>query len=309
MKRYIAIDLLALKQHKLTLEEWTLLENIYFMSNNEFGWCYASKDTLRDIIQVSNGQIYKIIKKLLDNGFLVKNNETGYLKVTQKWITISSGIVDTKGCGDPLQKMENISPKNGIDPLQKMETKIDNTKRDIKEEERESNSNPTNANFEEGKNIPHSFSKNENKKFGNELNPKLVIEAYKEKISSKHGDIQEPSSFNQIALRKTDIPKMLIAIDNYAKALKLTNTKVEKLFFFIRDGIYLDYQNEQVVELGKNEALVPNDLVDKSFTVDGEIIKFLEDGYLKIEKDWKITNAKDVAAMVDRIRTALGGVR
>ncbi|WP_418187309.1 hypothetical protein ACNSOP_09095 [Aliarcobacter lanthieri] len=309
MKRYIAIDLLALKQNKLTLEEWTLLENIYFMSNNEFGWCYASKDTLRDIIQVSNGQIYKIIKKLLDNGFLIKNNETGYLKVTQKWITISSGIVDTKGYGDTLQKMENMSPKNGIDTLQKMETKIDNTKRDIKEEERESNSNPTNANFEEGKNIPHSFSKNENKKFGNELNPKLVIEAYKEKISSKHGDIQEPSSFNQIALRKTDIPKMLIAIDNYAKALKLTNTKVEKLFFFIRDGIYLDYQNEQVVELGKNEALVPNDLVDKSFTVDGEIIKFLEDGYLKIEKDWKITNAKDVAAMVDRIRTALGGVR
>ncbi|MCT7560137.1 hypothetical protein N5U04_11205, partial [Aliarcobacter butzleri] len=208
MKRYIAIDLLALKQHKLALEEWTLLENIYFMSNNEFGWCYASKDTLRDIIQVSNGQIYKIIKKLLDNGFLVKNNETGYLKVTQKWITISSGIVDTKVCGDPLQKMENISPKNGIDPLQKMETKIDNIKRDIKKEERESNSNYTNANFEDEKNISHSFSKDENKKFEDEkLNPKLVIDAYKEKISNKHGDIQEPSSFNQIILRKTDIQK------------------------------------------------------------------------------------------------------
>lgn len=308
MKRYIAIDLLALKQHKLALEEWTLLENIYFMSNNEFGWCYASKDTLRDIIQVSNGQIYKIIKKLLDNGFLVKNNETGYLKVTQKWITISSGIVDTKGCGDLLQKMENISPKNGIDPLQKMEIKIDNTKRDIKKEERESNSNSTNANFEDEKNIPHSFSKNENKKFEDEkLSPKLVIEAYKEKISSKHGDVQEPSSFNQIALKKADIPKMLIAIDNYAKALKLTNTKVEKLFFFIRDGIYLDYQKEQVIELGKNQALVPDDLVNKCFVVDGETIEFLKDGYLKKEKDHKVTNAKNVADMVNTIRTALGG--
>ncbi len=303
MKRYIAIDLLALKKHQLTLEEWTLLENIYFMSNNEFGWCYASKDTLRDIIQVSNGQIYKIIKKLLDNGFLVKNNETGYLKVTQKWITISSGIVDTKGCGDPLQKMENISPKNGIDPLQKMETKIDNTKRDIKKEERESNNNYTNANFEEEKNIPHSFSKDE------KLNPREVIEAYREKISNKNDDVQEPSSFNQISLRKKDISKMLIAIDNYSKALELNGRKPEKLFFFIRNGIYLDYQEEQVIELGKNQALVPNDLIDKIFTVDGETIKFLKDGYLKIEKDWKITNAKNVADMVNTIRTALGGER
>lgn len=266
MKRYIAIDLLALKQHKLSLEEWTLLENIYFMSNNEFGWCYASKDTLRDIIQISNGQIYKIIKKLLDNDFLVKNNETGYLKVTQKWINVSSGIIDTKednkGCGDPLQKMENMSPKNGIDPLQKMETKIDNTKRDIKKEERESNSNLTNANFEEEENIPLSFSKNdfeesfeseenqnpknENKKLQDKPNPKQVIEAYRKKISNKNSDIQEPSSFNQIAMRSEDIPKMLVAIDNYSKAIKITTKKPEKLFFFIRDKVYLDYQVEVV---------------------------------------------------------------
>ncbi|MFW3412323.1 hypothetical protein ACN9J3_06275 [Aliarcobacter butzleri] len=310
MKRYIAIDLLALKQHKLALEEWTLLENIYFMSNNEFGWCYASKDTLRDIIQVSNGQIYKIIKKLLDNGFLVKNNETGYLKVTQKWITISSGIVDTKGCGDPLQKMENISPKNGIDPLQKMEIKIDNTKRDIKKEERESNSNYTNANFEDEKNIPLSFSKNENKKFENEkLVPKLVIDAYREKISSKYEDIEEQTSYVQISQRENDISKMLIGIDNLAIKLKLTGNKPPKLNFWIKNRVYLDYQKEQVIELGKNQALVPDDLVSKCFVVDGETIEFLKDGYLKKEKDWKITNAKNVADMVNTIRTALGGER
>ena len=126
MKRYIAIDLLALKQNNLSLEEWTLLENIYFMSNNELGYCYASKETLRDVIQVSNGQIYKIITRLIETGFLVKNKQTGFIKVTQKWIVISSG--------DTLQKMENESPKNGKDTLQKMEIKKDNIKRDIKEE-------------------------------------------------------------------------------------------------------------------------------------------------------------------------------
>ena len=124
-KRYIAIDLLALKNAKLSLEEWTLLENIYFMSNNEFGYCYASKDTLRDIIQVSNGQIYKIIKKLICEQYLIKNKETGYLKTSQKWLNISSG--------EGIQKMENDSPKNGIRPLQKMETKKDTIKGDNKE--------------------------------------------------------------------------------------------------------------------------------------------------------------------------------
>jgi|GEM_PF-3753537 len=94
MKRYIAIDLLALKHNKLSLEEWTLLENIYFMSNNEFGWCYSSKSKLRDIIQVSNGQIYNIINKLLEKDFLIKNKENGYLKVTQKWIDISSLVYE-----------------------------------------------------------------------------------------------------------------------------------------------------------------------------------------------------------------------
>ena len=87
--------------------------------------------------------------------------------------------------------------------------------------------------------------------------------------------MQEPSSFNQIVLKKTDIQKMIIAIDNYAKALKLSGKKPEKLFFFIRDGIYLDYQNEQVIELGKNQALVPDDLVNKCFVVDGETIEYL----------------------------------
>jgi len=124
MKRYIAIALLALKHNKLSLEEWALLENIYFMSNNEFGWCYATKSKLRDIIAVSNGQIYNIIKKLLEKDFLVKNQETVYLKVTQKCIDISSGNTYTKDIKnepwieypnfrDPIQKMENTSPKFG----------------------------------------------------------------------------------------------------------------------------------------------------------------------------------------------------
>ena len=39
------------------------------------------------------------------------------------------------------------------------------------------------------------------------------------------------------------------------------------------------------------------------------LFMILKDGYLKIEKDHKVTNAKNVADMVNTIRTALGGER
>lgn len=275
------------------------------------GKCWAKNSYFAELYEVSKKSISRWVNELVENGYI--KSKIIYKKDTKeienRYLTLSNSTdknVNTYG-----QKHTEGMDKNVDTPMDKKvidnNTRLEYYKENNK---KESNSNYTNANFEEEKNIPHSFSKNENKKFEDEkLNPREVIEAYKEKISNKHGDIQEPSSFNQIALKKTDIPKMLIGIDNYAKALKLTNTKVEKLFFFIRDGIYLDYQEEQVIELGKNQALVPNDLICKSFTVDGETIKFLKDGYLKIEKDWKITNAKNVADMVNTIRTALGGER
>lgn len=60
---------------------------------------------------------------------------------------------------------------------------------------------------------------------------------------------------------------------------------------FIRDAIYNDYQVENVVTTGKNIAVVPIDLVGKIFMIDGESIEFENDGYCKVGKDWKVTNA------------------
>jgi len=126
MKRYIAIDILACKQNNLSINEWILLENIHFLSNNEYRACFASKETLRKYLNISNGQIYKIISNLVKLGYITKT-ELGHLRVTQKWI----GIVSPKN-GDTIQNLEDISPKNGDEPLQKMETKRENSKRDIK---------------------------------------------------------------------------------------------------------------------------------------------------------------------------------
>lgn len=211
------------------------------------GKCWAKNSYFAELYEVSKKSISRWVNELVENGYI--KSKIIYKKNTKeienRYLTLSNGTdknVNTYG-----QKYTEGMDKNVDTPMDKKvidnNTRLEYYKENNKEE---SNSNSTNANFEDEKNIPHSFSKNE------KLNPREVIEAYREKISQRHSNIQEPSSFNQIALKKTDIPKMLIGIDNYAKALKLTNTKVEKLFFFIRDGIYLDYQEEQVISKNQN---------------------------------------------------------
>jgi len=146
---------------------------------------------------------------------------------------------------------------------------------------------------------------NNQKSANQDLHPQDIIKAYKELISQKYEDITEIKSFNAILIHHEHLEAMLKGIKNYAKVLKLKQKKPEKLFFFIRDKIYLDYQNEQVVELGKNEAIVPTQLVGVEFRFDGEQMKFLEDGYLKIDKNWKVTNAKDVLHMTQIVQKSI----
>ncbi|MCT7432459.1 helix-turn-helix domain-containing protein [Aliarcobacter cryaerophilus] len=123
------------------------------------------------------------------------------------------------------------------------------------EERRENNSKLTNAKKETA---PLSFSKNEN--IESEINPKEIIEAYRNQISNKHSDIEEQSSFNEMTRHRKEfkqspagienyakyLKQILTGIENYAKYLKQSNKKPEKLFFFIRNKIYLDYQVEVI---------------------------------------------------------------
>ncbi len=116
MKRYIAVDMVAIKEHGLTVNEWILLENIHFESNNEEGYCFSSKEKLRGYIGVSHGKIYRMIERLLENKWLKKSRHSNGLKCTEKWIEINSGHtlqkLESKN-GHTLQKMENDPPKNG----------------------------------------------------------------------------------------------------------------------------------------------------------------------------------------------------
>lgn len=89
MKRYIAIDLEALKQHNLTMLEWALCENIQFLSNNEKNTCYSSKKSLAKHLGISDRHLLRMIEALVEKKLLKKTAKNG-LKITKQWMEILS---------------------------------------------------------------------------------------------------------------------------------------------------------------------------------------------------------------------------
>ncbi|RYA23915.1 hypothetical protein CRU96_05770 [Malaciobacter halophilus] len=236
-------------------------------------------------------KIFKTDKEIIEETFLTRKELENAKKLIKKldFITVSrEGLpaktyyeIDWNEMLSSLHqwgKLEN--PKGGNTTPQKVETLLPQT----------------------GK---HSiYTENTTENTTESITPSSIISFYRSNISSKNQDIQEPSSFNQIALRKDDFEKIMLGLENYAKYISSTGRKPEQLFFFIRNRVYLDYQEEQVAVKGKNEAIVPADLVGKRFCIDGEDIEFQEDGYLKIAKDWKVTNAENVQQLVNLVRGA-----
>lgn len=81
--------------------------------------------------------------------------------------------------------------------------------------------------------------------------PRAIIDFYKKNISCKNSDIQEQSSFNEIGLKIFDIEKILLGLKNYNQEvvnLPPNQKNIKKLFFFVRDKIYLDYQADNTIQ-------------------------------------------------------------
>ncbi len=135
------------------------------------------------------------------------------------------------------------------------------------------------------------------------ITPKEIIDFFKENISDKNFKLQEQSSYTQLALHKDELDLILIGLRNYAKALPEDKIFIKALPNFIKNKIYLDYK-EEIIKVSASKAVVPIDLIGKKYCIDGEDIEFQKDGYLKIEKDWKITKPENVEDMIKLVRNA-----
>ena len=243
--------------------------------SNDEGVSFPSLKTLLSKAKVSKTTLSYILRAYEDIGVITRERRTRDNKSdTSTLYKINHLNIDANAYQKAYQKARNYISKNDESPQCEHPTKdkIVNTGSEIvntltancehlepssinhqvinQEERRENNSNLTNAKKETA---PLSFSKNENTK--SEINPKEIIEAYKNRISNKHSDIQEPTSFNIITQHSNEFKQILTGIMNYGKSLKHSNKKPEKLFFFIRNKIYLDYQVETVEQQDINPGI------------------------------------------------------
>ena len=243
--------------------------------SNDEGVSFPSLKTLSSKAKVSKTTLSYILRAYEDIGVITRERRTRDNKSdTSTLYKINHLNIDANAYQKAYQKARNYISKNDESPQceHPIKDKIVNTGSEIvntltancehlepssinhqvikQEERRENNSNLTNAKKETA---PLSFSKNENVK--SEINPKEIIEAYRNQISNKHSDIQEPTSFNIITQHSNEFKQILAGIENYAKYLKQSNKKPEKLFFFIRNKIYLDYQVETVEQQDINPGI------------------------------------------------------
>lgn len=234
--------------------------------SNDEGLSYPSLKTLCNKAKVSKTTLTYILRAYEDIGVITRVRRTRDNKSdTSTLYKINHLDIDIEAYKKAYQKARNYISKNNESPQCEHPIKDKNVNtgseivntlsancehlepssinhQDINQEERrENNSKFTNAKKETA---PLFFSKNENDK--SEINPKEIIEAYRDNISNKYSDIQEPTSFNIITQHSNEFKEILTGIMNYAKYLKQSNKKPEKLFFFIRNKIYLDYQVEVI---------------------------------------------------------------
>lgn len=243
--------------------------------SNDEGVSFPSLKTLCNKAKVGKSTLAYILKAYEDIGVITRERRTrdnksntstlykinhldidieAYKKAYQKARNYNATNEETPHCGQGkndinVDKGSHIVDKGSANCGQ-LEPSSINHQVINQEERRENNSNLTNAKKETA---PLSFSKNENVK--SEINPKEIIETYRNQISNKHSDIQEPTSFNIITQHSNEFKQILTGIMNYGKSLKHSNKKPEKLFFFIRNKIYLDYQVETVEQQDINPGI------------------------------------------------------
>lgn len=75
--------------YKLSLNEYVVCDTIYYLSTRPdskvLGWCYKTKANMGLDLGLSKQSIINIINSLIEKGFVIKDEETAFLKTTKKW--------------------------------------------------------------------------------------------------------------------------------------------------------------------------------------------------------------------------------
>ena len=209
MKRYISIDLEAMKFNDITMLEWAFCENIQFLSNNNTNTCYSPKKKLAEHLGISDRHLLRIIDGLVSKKLLKKTVKNG-LKITKKWIEIlSENGGDKMSDGDKMSvtKCPINSDKMSDENMTKCPTlPIKNEKEErIRENDEEIFFNDKNLNnlFLEYLTLRKEMKLPNSRSVTNHLKNKLTkftkmglspYEALESAITSKWKDLYQPKS-------------------------------------------------------------------------------------------------------------------
>lgn len=101
----------------LSLSEYCIADSICKLSN-QHSWCTISQDELAKFINISRQQVNRIIKKLVELGYVEKHENEKKIKITRKWIKEfelfeSNKMLHTKEneCNKMLHKNNVLSNK------------------------------------------------------------------------------------------------------------------------------------------------------------------------------------------------------
>ena len=87
--KYTIIDHNFRKLNNLSLTEYCLCDMIYHLSKNKNnihnGWCFMNKENQAVNLGVSRQTISTLEKKMIDSGFLEKDETTSWTRTTKKW--------------------------------------------------------------------------------------------------------------------------------------------------------------------------------------------------------------------------------
>lgn len=96
------------REHDLSCDEYTLCDMVFFLSRGEAsqvpGWCYKSKENLANEIGISKQGVLNMIERMVLKGFIIRNDQTKYLKTTEKWQQVYFTDAESQQSLPPVQK-------------------------------------------------------------------------------------------------------------------------------------------------------------------------------------------------------------
>lgn len=98
------------KHFSLSCNDYCVLDTIMRMQNNESNWCYMSKDTMANDLDLSKQAVLNIITKLVEKELIVKNPATKHLKVSVSFLEFLNDYKKfTNGIETLLERSKNFT--------------------------------------------------------------------------------------------------------------------------------------------------------------------------------------------------------